>query len=90
MPSYPISNGTCDETFKLELKSLPGRLRTRASANTPFVSSSHFQPLLRAERQLSFQLRRWFFPVNEVAKTTSYTSFATVEPAAGLAKICDG
>ena len=66
------------------------RLRSWFPADTPLVTSALSQPLLCAELQLSLHLWAWLLAVNEVAESTSRTSFTRVQSATRFAEVGDG
>lgn len=66
------------------------RLRRRASTHALLVTTSHAQPLLRAELQLPIQLCARLLPVDEVAEPTPHAALTTIESAASLAKVGHG
>jgi hypothetical protein len=70
--------------------SLPRRLGSRAPRHAALVAASSLQPLPRRHVEIAIQVRARHFPVDEVAETTSHTSFAAIEATASFAKIGDG
>lgn len=76
---------------KLHLSiSLPRRLRTRRPTQTPLIPAPLPQPLLSRELQLALQLRRRFFPMNEIAEAAAHAAFAAIQSAAGFAEVGHG
>jgi hypothetical protein len=75
LPNAEYVNEIMEET---PLISPPGRLWTRTPASTSRVPASFFEPLLGAQAELTVELRAGIFPVNEIAESASYTSFAAI------------
>jgi hypothetical protein len=75
LPNAEYGNEIIEE---ISLKSPPGRLRTRTPASTSRVPASFFEPLLGAQAKLMVELGAGIFPVNEIAESASYASFAAI------------
>ena len=72
------------------LVSPPRWFRARAPTHTPFIPSSHSQPLLRRKLQLLYKLRTRLLPMYEVAETSPHTALSTIQPATRLAEVRNG
>jgi hypothetical protein len=75
LPNAEYGNEIIEEN---PLEPPPGRLRTRTPASTSWVPASFLQPLLGAQAKLTVELGAGIFPVNEIAESASYASFATI------------
>ena len=84
-----IAAGRWRQRGSTRLVSPPCGFRTRAAAGTASITASLLQPLLRAESQLAVELGAGIFAMNEIAKSSTDTSFSTIETTTRFSKICD-